>query len=71
MSFLGQIHQAAAGRGLNYLVIGGFAVNAHGFSRATGDLGLAVPHGDRALFAKYGTVDLYEKVLRACPNPAS
>ena len=47
MSVLAQIHFAASERELKFLLIGGFAVNAHGFSRVTGDLDLAVSRPDR------------------------
>lgn len=47
MSLLQEVHQRAQERGLRFLLIGGFAVNAHGHSRATGDLDLAVSKPDR------------------------
>ena len=47
MSLLHEVHQRGQERGLRFLLIGGFAVNAHGHSRATGDLDLAVPKSDR------------------------
>ncbi len=46
MSLLHEIHERAQERGLRFLLIGGFAVNAHGHSRATGDLDLAIPKPD-------------------------
>ena len=42
MSLLQTISQSAAGAGLPFLVIGGYAVMAHGFVRATDDLDLLV-----------------------------
>jgi hypothetical protein len=46
MTLLQEIHQRAQERGLRFLLIGGFAVNAHGHGRTTGDLDLAVPRAD-------------------------
>lgn len=47
MSTLGRVGQAAAERGLPYLVVGGYAVMAHGFSRTTLDLDLLISRGSR------------------------
>jgi len=47
MGALAQIQRAATARQLRFVLIGGFAVNAHGYSRVTGDLDLAVPRNDR------------------------
>lgn len=68
-------------RQLPFLVIGGHAVNAYGYSRETADLDILVNKADRdqwlswfhslnytiyrQLFEKHATMDLYEKVLRA------
>lgn len=48
MRQLQQISQKAAEAGLPFLVIGGYAVLAHGYVRATDDLDLLVPKGRRA-----------------------
>jgi len=48
MSLLHEVHERGRTRGLRFLLIGGFAVNAHGHSRVTGDLDLAVPRTDGA-----------------------
>ena len=47
MNFLGTIAQKAGEAGLPFLVIGGYAVMAHGFPRATDDLDLLVQGGRR------------------------
>ena len=47
MSLLQEVHQGAEERGLRFLLIGGFAVNAHGHARTTGDLDFAVARSDR------------------------
>lgn len=48
MTLLQELHERAAERRLRFLLIGGFAVNAHGHGRTTGDLDLAVPKADQA-----------------------
>ena len=52
MSLLQEVHQCAEEHGLRFLLIGGFAVNAHGHARTTGDLDLAVPRPDRDAWQK-------------------
>lgn len=47
MTVLERIAEAAKREGLRFLVIGGFAVNFHGFSRTTGDIDLAVERTKR------------------------
>ena len=47
MTALQQLDQAASAKKLEFLLIGGFAVNAHGYSRMTGDIDLAVRKKDR------------------------
>ena len=47
MSALGRIAEAAARRGLPFLVVGGYAVMAHGFSRTTLDLDLLIARANR------------------------
>jgi hypothetical protein len=42
MEILGFIAEVAERRGLGFLVIGGLAVNAHGYSRLTGDVDVLV-----------------------------
>lgn len=42
-----KISQKAAEAGIPFLVIGGYAVLAHGYARTTDDLDLIVPHGRR------------------------
>ena len=37
-----KIFQEFNARGLRYVIVGGIAVNLHGFSRATGDLAIAI-----------------------------
>lgn len=48
MRVLGTISQKANEAGLPFLIIGGYAVMAHGFVRATDDLGLLVQGSRRA-----------------------
>ncbi|MDB6031074.1 MAG: hypothetical protein JWM16_1412 [Verrucomicrobiales bacterium] len=43
MKLLEELKQAAEHRNLQFLVIGGFAVNLHGYSRRTFDLDILVP----------------------------
>jgi hypothetical protein len=43
MKLLEELKQAAEHRNLQFLVIGGFAVNFHGYSRRTFDLDLLIP----------------------------
>lgn len=47
MEILKNVHLAAASRGLQFVVIGGHAVGARGFSRATGDIDLMIRNCDR------------------------
>jgi predicted nucleotidyltransferase len=47
-----EIAKRANDAGIPFLVIGGYAVFAHGYSRLTDDLDLMVPHGGRAQFSK-------------------
>ena len=47
MQVLEQIQQAAADRGLRFIVIGGFAVIEHGYARMTADLDLLIRRVDR------------------------
>jgi hypothetical protein len=60
MDFFATLEQETKNRGLQFLVIGGVAVNFY------------VNHLDpnsekvRQLFLKYGTLDLHEKIVRAC-----
>ena len=48
MGFLQRVNLEAAKRELRYLVIGGLAVNVHGYSRDTGDLDLLIEHESRS-----------------------
>ncbi len=52
MTALEKISRAAKEQGLEFLVIGGYAVMAHGFARATMDLDLLVRAGKRAAWQK-------------------
>jgi len=78
MTTAGLIALCSGETGLPFVVNGGIAVNAHGYARDTafGDIddiiNLVLANkadlGEekwRALFTKYGTLELYEKVLRA------
>jgi predicted nucleotidyltransferase len=47
-----KISQKADDAGISFLVIGGFAVHAHGYVRMTDDLDLIVPGGQRARWSK-------------------
>jgi hypothetical protein len=46
MKILEQLKEKTEAKGLDFLVIGGHAVSAHGFSRNTGDLDLAIKETD-------------------------
>jgi predicted nucleotidyltransferase len=48
MSALSRIAKAAAERGLDFMLIGGHAVMAHGFARTTGDTDLMIRAVDRS-----------------------
>lgn len=50
MPLFEQIHTEARARGLDFLVIGGLAVNFYGYSRDTADLDLLIPRESRALW---------------------
>jgi hypothetical protein len=70
---------------LRFLVIGGYAVAAHGYARVTFDADLLVNRTDREawfgrptnqgfrilqqLFLKYGNREIYESFLRLLRNP--
>lgn len=47
MGILGILSKTAAEHGRNFLVIGGYAVNAHGYARQTADLDILVVKADR------------------------
>ncbi len=47
-----EIAKRTGAAGIPFLVIGGYAVFAHGYARATDDLDLIVPRGRRAQFGK-------------------
>jgi hypothetical protein len=47
-----EIAKRASNGGLPFLVIGGYAVFAHGYSRLTDDLDLITPRGQRARFGQ-------------------
>src|SRR5574337_40227 len=47
-----EIAKQASNAGIPFLVIGGYAVFAHGYSRLTDDLDLITPHGQRARFSQ-------------------
>ena len=47
MEVYGRLKAAAARRGLRFIVIGGHAVNLHGYARSTADLDLLICRDDR------------------------
>jgi predicted nucleotidyltransferase len=47
-----KISRSAGEVGVSFLVIGGFAVHAHGYVRTTDDLDLIVPGGQRARWSR-------------------
>lgn len=52
MSFFATIHEEAARKKLHFLVIGGYAVLAHGFVRTTGDIDFLVPKSEAEKWKK-------------------
>ncbi len=50
MSLFAKLNEAAAGRGLAFLVIGGHAVIAHGFQRGTEDADILACKDERAIW---------------------
>jgi hypothetical protein len=74
MSLLKTLESKTKDQGLTFLVIGGLAVIHYGYPRDTGDLDLLILRSARgqwlALFSEldYGTMELYEKIQRACSN---
>ncbi len=62
MTVLEQIEQAAAGRGLEFLVIGGLAVIEHGYPRLTFDVDLLVRREARATWRELLTARGYAVV---------
>ena len=76
MDLFPMLQQEAQARRLEFLVIGGFAINYYGLLKDFQDLeGLILEnHLDpksekiRDLFVKYGTLDLHEKIVRSCSN---
>jgi hypothetical protein len=69
MSLFAKLNEAAAGRGLAFLVIGGHAVIAHGFQRGTEDADILACKDERALwlqalFERHGNPEIYERIVR-------
>ncbi|MGO9200891.1 MAG: hypothetical protein ACLQM8_10185 [Limisphaerales bacterium] len=60
MGLFEQIVTETQRKGLDFLVIGGHAVNFYGYSRESERI--------RRLFLKYGNLDLYEKIVCACSD---
>ena len=65
MQILSEIYKAAASRQIQFIVIGGHAIGASGYVRATGDIDLMIRNRDRdiwkTLLSKFGYVPYNEQ----------
>ena len=74
MEILAHIESYTSSKNIHFLVIGGHAINAHGFSRQTADLDLLVSKNDKPFWIKlmsdlnYQQIQSHEVFARFKPN---